>query len=42
MQHPNEIKITEDNIDLVRKMAEELGAKYSQALEEQIRRQSEK
>jgi hypothetical protein len=37
--HPNEIKITESNIDYVRKMAEELGPKYLEAVEEQIVRQ---
>lgn len=42
MIHPNEVRITDSNIEMVRKLAEELGAKYVEALEEQIKRQSEK
>lgn len=37
--HPNEIKITESNIDYLRKMASTISPAHLEALEEQIKRQ---
>lgn len=37
--HPNEIKITESNIDYLREIAAKISPKHLEALEEQIQRQ---
>lgn len=42
MQHPNEIKITEQNREHLFQLAESLGKEYVWALKEQERRQNEK
>ena len=40
--HPNEIKINQDNLQIVMHEAEKLGERYIAALNEQIERQSTK
>jgi hypothetical protein len=37
--HPNEIKVTESNIEYLRKIAKEMSPAHLEAIEEQIRRQ---
>lgn len=38
--HPNEIKITESNIDYLRALASSMSPRHLEALEEQIKRQN--
>jgi hypothetical protein len=40
--HPNEIRITQDNRDILMEEAERMGKAYVAALKEQIERQSGK
>lgn len=42
MLHPNEIKITDENRDVLMAEAEQLGREYILALKEQIQRQTTK
>jgi hypothetical protein len=42
MVHPNEVRVTESNRDMLFALAESLGDKYVQALKEQIARQEGK
>lgn len=38
--HPNEIRITESNIDYLRELAKKISQAHLDALEEQIKRQN--
>lgn len=38
--HPNEIKVTESNIEHLRKLATEISPAHLDAIEEQIKRQN--